>query len=203
MKKRNLYLNQLINFKDKPFIKVITGIRRCGKSSLLTLFEEHLFSEGVKADHIIRINFEAIEFDTIRTYKNLHTFVKSKMTSNKEKHYLLLDEIQQVVSWEKAVNSFLVDSNVDIYLTGSNAYLLSSELSTLLSGRYVEIKMQPLSFKEYLDFIESYSPNNLNALFEDYLEYGGLPTVIELKDHPDTIGPFLTCLLYTSDAADE
>lgn len=197
MKKRDLYLNQLINFKNKPLIKVITGIRRCGKSSLLELFEDHLFSEGVKADHIIRINFEVIEFDAIRTYKDLHAFVKSKMTSSKEKYYLLLDEVQQVASWEKAVNSFLVDSKVDIYLTGSNAYLLSSELSTLLSGRYVEIKMQPLSFKEYLDFIEYYNPNNLNALFEDYLEYGGLPTVIELKDHPDTIGPFLTGIYNT------
>lgn len=197
MKKRDLYLNQLINFKDKPLIKVITGIRRCGKSSLLALFEEHLLSEGVKADHIIRLNFESIELDAVRTYKDLHAFIKNGMASNKERYYLLLDEVQQVESWEKAVNSFLVDSNVDIYLTGSNAYLLSSELSTLLSGRYVEIKMQPLSFREYLNFIEAYTPSNIRELFQDYLEYGGLPTVVELKDHPATIAPFLSGIYNT------
>jgi len=197
VKKRDLYLNQLANFKDKPLIKVVTGIRRCGKSTLLALFEEYLLGDGVKADQIIRINFEAIEFDEITTYKALYTYIKSKMTGSKEKYYLLLDEVQQVMSWEKTVNSFLVDSNVDIYITGSNAYLLSSELSTLLSGRYVEIKMQPLSFKEYLDFNDFDKSDNINALFGDYLKYGGLPTVVELKDHPDTIAPFLTGIYNT------
>ena len=144
MKKRDLYLNQLIQFKDKPLVKVITGIRRCGKSTLLSLFEMYLQSCGVPEDHVIRMNFESFEFDEIRKYTHLYAYIKGKMTCLDEKYYILLDEVQQVESCEKVINSFLVDSNVDIYITGSNAYLLSSELSTLLSGRYAEIKM-PLS----------------------------------------------------------
>lgn len=189
MKKRDLYLTQLLSYKDKPFIKVITGIRRCGKSTLLSLFEEHLLDNGIRPEHIIRMNFESFEFDEITTYKELHTAIHNKLKNNKDKHYILLDEIQQVPSWEKVINAFLVDANVDIYLTGSNAYLLSSELSTLLSGRYVEIKMQPLSFKEYLVFIEN--NGDLQGQFNQYLKYGGLPTTVELIDSPDTIGPFL------------
>ena len=141
MKKRDLYLTQLVQFKDKPLIKVVTGIRRCGKSTLLSLFEEHLRNSGVRDDHIIRMNFEAFEFDKITTYVHLYNYIKNRMTIPNQKYYIILDEVQQVESWEKAINSFLVDSPVDIYITGSNAYLLSSELSTLLSGRYVEIKM--------------------------------------------------------------
>ena len=191
MKNRNLYLKQLIQFRDKKLIKVITGLRRSGKSTLLSLFENHLIASGVKNDHIIRMNFESFEFDEITTYKELHAYINKRIMDKNKKHYILLDEVQQVSSWEKVINSFLVDSNVDIYITGSNAYLLSSELSTLLSGRYVEIKMLPLSFKEYLDFLESDHENNLTEKFNLYLEYGGLPTVVELLDHPHTIGPFL------------
>ena len=197
MKKRDIYLNQLINLKDKPLIKVITGIRRCGKSTLLSLFEEYLFQNGALPNRIIRMNFESFEFDSILSYKELYAYIKSKITNNIEKYYILLDEVQQVESWEKTINSFLVDSNVDIYITGSNAYLLSSELSTLLSGRYVEIKMQPLSFKEFLDFNATTPADDIGKLFEDYLTYGGLPTVIELKDHPDSIGPFLNGIYTT------
>ena len=191
MKNRDLYLTQLIKYRDKPLIKVITGIRRCGKSTLLSLFKNHLIESGVLKDHIIRMNFESFEFDDISSYKELHTYIKNKLVNNFDKHYILLDEVQQVASWEKVINSFLVDANVDIYITGSNAYLLSSELSTLLSGRYVEIKMQPLSFKEYLDFTETDRKDNLQEKFNKYLEFGGLPTVVELLDHPETIGPFL------------
>lgn len=191
MKKRDLYLTQLIKYRDKPLIKVITGIRRCGKSTLLSLFEKHLIESGVSKDHIIRMNFESFEFHDISSYKELYSYIKDKLVTPVDKHYILLDEVQQVESWEKVINSFLVDANVDIYITGSNAYLLSSELSTLLSGRYVEIKMQPLSFKEYLNFIESNEKDNLQVKFNKYLEFGGLPTVVELLDHPETIGPFL------------
>jgi hypothetical protein len=190
MKDRDLYLKQLIDFKDKPLIKVITGIRRCGKSTLLTLFENHLIENDVAKDHIIRMNFESFEFDKISNYRELHNYVQSRITTTTDRHYILLDEIQEIPSWEKAVNSFLVDAKVDIYITGSNAYLLSSELSTLLSGRYVEIKMQPLSFKEYLEFTES-DNSTLQDKFKKYMEFGGLPTVVELLDRPDTIGPFL------------
>lgn len=191
MKNRDLYLKQLILYRDKPLIKVITGLRRCGKSTLLSLFENHLFENGVSNDHIIRMNFESFEFDEITSYKELHAYIKKRLINNIDKHYILLDEVQQVSSWEKVINSFLVDANVDIYITGSNAYLLSSELSTLLSGRYVEIKMQPLSFKEYLDFIENNNDQNLQEKFNQYLKFGGLPTVVDLMDNPDTIGPFL------------
>lgn len=191
MKNRDLYLTQLISFRDKPLIKVITGIRRCGKSTLLSLFENHLIESGVSNDHIIRMNFESFEFDEISNYKELHAYIKGKLVNDIDKHYILLDEVQQVESWEKVINSFLVDANVDIYITGSNAYLLSSELSTLLSGRYVEIKMQPLSFKEYLNFTETDVQGSLQEKFNKYLEFGGLPTVVELFDHPETIGPFL------------
>lgn len=191
MKNRDLYLNQLIQFKDKKLIKVITGLRRSGKSTLLSLFENHLVASGTDKEQIIRMNFESFEFDEITSYKELHTYIKNLMNDTKKKHYILLDEVQQVSSWEKVINSFLVDANVDIYITGSNAYLLSSELSTLLSGRYVEIKMQPLSFKEYLDFLELDKEKNLTEKFNQYLQYGGLPTVVELLDNPDTIGPFL------------
>ncbi len=190
MKNRDLYLNKLIQFRDKPLIKVITGIQRCGKSTLLHLFEKHLLETGISADYIIRMNFESFEFNDVTNYKELHTLIQNRLTNKDECHYLLLDEIQQIPSWEKVVNSFLVDANVDIYLTGSNAYLLSSELSTLLSGRYVEIKMQPLSFKEYLDFTGD-NKEALPQLFANYLRYGGLPTITDLLDRPDTIGPFL------------
>ena len=191
MKNRDLYLNQLIQFKDKKLIKVITGLRRSGKSTLLSLFENHLITSGVDRNHIIRMNFESFEFDEITNYKELHTYINERILDPNKRHYILLDEVQQVFSWERVINSFLVDANVDIFITGSNAYLLSSELSTLLSGRYVEIKMQPLSFKEYLEFLDSDKEMSLPEKFNQYLEYGGLPTIVELLDNPDTIGPFL------------
>ena len=191
MKNRDLYLNQLIQFKDKKLIKVITGLRRSGKSTLLSLFENHLITSGVDRNHIIRMNFESFEFDEITNYKELHAYINKRILDPNKRHYILLDEVQQVFSWERVINSFLVDANVDIFITGSNAYLLSSELFTLLSGRYVEIKMQPLSFKEYLEFLDSDKEMSLQEKFNQYLEYGGLPTIVELLDNPDTIGPFL------------
>ena len=191
MKNRDLYLNQLIQFKDNKLIKVITGLRRSGKSTLLSLFEHHLISSGINEKQIIRMNFESFVFDDITNYKELHAYIKEHIIDSTKKHYILLDEVQQVSSWEKVINAFLVDANVDIYITGSNAYLLSSELSTFLSGRYVEIKMQPLSFKEYLDFLELGEDMTHKEAFNQYLQYGGLPTVVELLDNKDTIGPFL------------
>ena len=191
LKNRDLYLNQLIQFKDKKLIKVITGLRRSGKSTLLSLFENHLITSGVDRNHIIRMNFESFEFDEITNYKELHAYINERILDPNKRHYILLDEVQQVFSWERVINSFFVDANVDIFITGSNAYLLSSELSTLLSGRYVEIKMQPLSFKEYLEFLDSDKEMSLPEKFNQYLEYGGLPTIVELLDNPDTIGPFL------------
>ena len=191
VKNRDLYLTKLIMYKDKSLIKVITGLRRCGKSTLLYLYERYLLDQGINEKNIIRINFESFEFDQITTYRELHAYIKSKMIHSDDKTYILLDEVQQVASWEKVVNSFLVDENVDIYITGSNAYLLSSELATLLSGRYVEIKMLPLSFKEYMAFTNEHNHGDEKLAFNHYLEFGGLPTVVELLDRPETIGDFL------------
>ncbi len=176
---RPIYLNQLINFKDKDLIKVITGIRRCGKSSLLELFAQYLKSQNIKDKNIIQINFESLEYDNL-TYKDFYELIKEKSNKANGKLYLLLDEIQKLESWELAVNSLRVDLDVDIYLTGSNAYLLSSQLSTYLSGRYVEIKMQPLSFKEFLTFYDL-TDKTKEEQFNLYLQFGGMPGLKDLN----------------------
>ena len=179
MKNRDEYLKKLIVFKDKSQIKVITGVRRCGKSALLELFKEYLLKEcNADAKNIVQINFELEEFRNIVDSTDLYDYIKERIKKTKGTVYLLLDEIQVVKNWEKAVNSLNIDSDVDIYITGSNAYLLSSELSTFLSGRYVEIKMLPLSYKEFLDF------NNLESSrenFDLFLKYGGMPAVSEYE----------------------
>ncbi len=144
LKKRDYYLNKLICFKDTEPIKVITGIRRCGKSSLMKLMIQYLKKTGIEDDQIIEMNFESYEFQKMNT-DNIYSYVKEKIVNGK-KMYLFFDELQCINSWEIVVNSFRVDFNCDIYVTGSNAYLLSSDFSTYLSGRCVEIKMLPLSF---------------------------------------------------------
>lgn len=201
MKKRELYLNKLIKFKDKPFIKIITGIRRSGKSTLLKLFKQYLLDNDVAEKDIIYINFESIKFDDIKNYKSLYEYVKTHANEH-NKFYLLLDEIQEVTSWEKAINSFMVDFDVDIYITGSNAYLLSSELSTLLSGRYVEIKILPLSFKEYINFMGEDTEGNVSIqsiqdYFQLYLKYGGLPAITQLNNNEEMIQSFLSGIYNT------
>ena len=170
---RPTYLNKLLSFKDHDLIKVITGIRRCGKSSLLMLFAEHLISEGVSKDNILQINFEDLQYGNM-SYLELNDFIKAKLSKTQGKFYILLDEIQKIEKWELAVNSLRLDEKTDIYITGSNAYMLSSQLSTYLSGRYVEIKMQPLTFKEFLDF-HADSDMSLEAKFNAYIKYGGMP----------------------------
>ena len=194
MIKRDNYLKRMIDAKDTEFIKVITGVRRSGKSTLLLMFKEYLLSEKVKEENIIYINFESAKFDDIRNYKDLYKYVEEKI--KKEKVYLLLDEVQNVESWEKAINSFKVDFNIDIYITGSNAYLLSSELSTLLSGRYIEIKIYPLSFKEYLTF-NNYDNLNLLDKFNEYLKYGGLPAITLIKDNNELVLSYLNDIYNT------
>ena len=194
MKQRAQYLNQLVAFRDKSMVKVITGVRRCGKSSLLDLFERHLLDTGVPKTAIIRMNFESLDYDEIKTYRQLSDAV-SKLLRPDGMNYILLDEVQQVGHWEKAVNSLRLLNNTDIYITGSNAYLLASELSTLLSGRYVEIRMLPLSFREYLDFNDY--KGDVQARFNQYLEYGGFPGVTELRDHPASIMPMINGIYNT------
>ena len=178
MKNRDIYMKTLLEFKDKNIIKIVTGIRRCGKSTLLKLFSSKLLESGVPKENIVEMNFESMQFLNINSYTTLYNEVKSRIPA-KGKTYIILDEVQMVPRWEKAVNSFQVDFDADIYITGSNAYLLSSELSTLLSGRYVEIKMLPLSFKEFLDFNAFEQTVSIDERFQVYLKYGGLPAVSE------------------------
>ena len=150
MIERKEYLDQLIRFKDKDLIKVITGIRRCGKSTLFDLYEEYLITNGVEKDQIVRINLEnPIYNELLNDYLKLYEFVTKKLNT-KKKNYVFLDEVQNVKEFQKACDGLYINKNVDLYITGSNAYLLSGELATLLSGRYIEIKMLPLSFKEYV-----------------------------------------------------
>ena len=191
---REQYLKRMIDAKDTKFIKVITGVRRSGKSTLLLMFKDYLIKNKVNEKNIIHINFESAIYDDIKNYKDLYNFVKEKI--KKDKVYLLLDEVQNVESWEKAINSFQVDFNIDIYITGSNAYLLSSELSTLLSGRYIEIKMYPLSFKEYLNF-NSYDCNDLEDKFNEYLRYGGLPAITLIKNNDEVVLSYLNDIYNT------
>ena len=179
---RETYLKKMIDAKDTEFIKVITGVRRSGKSTLLLMFKNYLHDNGIDDKNIVYINFESGLYDDIKDHKSLYNYVKDRI--NKNRMYLLLDEVQNIENWEKTINSFKVDFNIDIYLTGSNAYLLSSELSTLLSGRYLEIKMYPLSFKEYLLF-NSYDNNNLEEKFNEYLKYGGLPAITTIKNNDE------------------
>jgi len=179
MIKRELYLEQLRPFIDKPLIKVLTGIRRSGKSAILMMLQDELTQRGIDDENIVYINFESMEYTEIDNAKSLYTFVKSKL-KNKLKYYILLDEIQEVKSWEKAINSFLVDFNVDIYITGSNSNLLSSELATYIAGRYIEINVTPLSFQENLEFQKILSGTDISDIKKEFIRFmrlGGFPIV--------------------------
>ena len=184
----------MIDAKDTEFIKVITGVRRSGKSTLLLMFKDYLVHHHVKEENIIHINFESAMYDDIKNYKDLYQYIQKRI--GKDKVYLLLDEVQNVEAWEKAINSFKVDFDIDIYITGSNAYLLSSELSTLLSGRYIEIKMYPLSFKEYLVF-NQYDNQNIEDKFYEYLRYGGLPAITLIKNNDELVLSYLNDIYNT------
>ncbi|MBS1781535.1 MAG: ATP-binding protein [Bacteroidetes bacterium] len=182
---RPSYLEEIKPFIDKPQIKVITGIRRSGKSNVLVLLKKELFAQGILAEQIITINFESFVNAEILSASKLYQFVKDEIQTH-QKYYLLLDEIQEVNDWEKAVNAFLVDFDVDIYLTGSNSHLLSSELVTYLAGRFVEISVYTLSYKEFLDFRQHYFTEKQNEqnLFSHYLRMGGFP-VIHSANYPE------------------
>jgi len=186
----------MIGLKDNSLVKVITGVRRCGKSSLLDLFEQHLLESGVNSSSIIRMNFESMEFDDIRDYKALNSYVTERITGN-GKTYVLLDEVQTVLEWERAVNSFRLDKTLDIYITGSNGHLLSSELSTLLSGRYIEIHMLPLSFLEFLDFNGLDTTGDIDKHFNLYIRRGGLPGVTELGGNDAVIRDYINGIYNT------
>ena len=180
MIKRNLYLEEIKKYINKPIIKVITGMRRSGKSMILKLIQEELQNIGIVKENIIYMNFESLTFMDIKDFEALYKHIIEKTSNKKGKIYILLDEIQEVKGWEKAINSFLVDLDVDIYITGSNANLLSSELATYIAGRYVEIKIYPLSFQEYIDFVSENNKENslsLDEYFSQYMNFGGLPGI--------------------------
>ena len=191
MIERNEYLDELKRWKDKDLIKVITGIRRCGKSTLFELFIDYLKQTGVKDDHIISINLESPEYD-FKDYKELYDYVNEKIKDN-DMYYVFLDEIQVVEKFEKAVDGLYIKKNVDEYITGSNAYLLSGELATLLSGRYIEIKMLPLSFKEYADY---YKSEGDEKLYLKYVNSSSMPYALKL-DSQDEIDKYLDSIYNT------
>ncbi len=178
---RDEYLNVLKRFKDKQLIKVVTGIRRCGKSTLLEMFQEYLKENGVEESQIISINLEDLEYNFVVDYMTLYKYINEQLKNNK-KYYIFIDEVQKVDMFQKAVDSLYIKKNVDLYITGSNANLLSSELATLLSGRYIEIKMLPLSFKEYK---EAYKELNNDDLYQKYISVGSLPYTTALDTEDD------------------
>lgn len=225
---RQAYIDKLIAFRDQPIIKIITGMRRCGKSTIMALYKEYLLSEGVTPENIISIRFELMEFEDINDYKEMYAFIKSKIPAT-GRTYILLDEIQMIKCWEKAIDSLFAEDVADIYLTGSNSELLSSEIATMLSGRYITIKIWPLSFREYMLFVlarqqketrqynslkrvqrkELNQENNIALDLKRYIRFGALPTIPFLPQEREMVMAFLEGvyhsviikdILYSSDA---
>lgn len=186
MVQRKEYLEKLIEWKDDDVIKVVTGIRRCGKSTLLIQYQDYLKSIGIEENQIIAVNFEELEYEELCDYKKLYAYIKDRLVADKIT-YIFLDEIQKVPSFEKVVDSLYVKPNIDIYITGSNAYMLSGDLATLLTGRYVEISMLPLSFSEYMQL----SDKDKESAFADYIKYGGLPFVATMDRTDDKVDTYL------------
>ncbi len=186
MVKRKEYLNKLIEWKDEQVIKVVTGIRRCGKSTLLLQYQDYLRENGVLDEQIISLNFEELENEDLLDYKALYSYIKERICNDKMT-YIFLDEIQNVLSFEKAIDSLYVKDNTDVYITGSNSYLLSGELATLLTGRYVEISMLPLSFAEYKELTDK---SNDDA-FSEYMRYGGMPYVASMSKTEEKVNTYI------------
>lgn len=191
MIERNEYLNALKKWKDKDLIKVVTGIRRCGKSMLFELFISYLKQSGVKEDHIISLNLESPEYN-FNSYMELYNYVNDKIVDN-DMYYVFLDEVQVVDKFEKAVDGLYIKKHVDVYITGSNAYLLSGELATFLSGRYVEFKMFPLSFKEYANY---YNSDGDEKLYLKYINNSSMPYALML-DSQDEVDKYLDSIYNT------
>ena len=186
MVERKEYLEHLIQWKDEQVIKVVTGIRRCGKSTLLLQYQEWLKASGVSDEQIVTINFEELEYEELQDYKKLYAYLKDRLCKGKMT-YIFLDEIQKVSAFEKVVDSLYVKPQVDLYVTGSNAYMLSGDLATLLTGRYVEIKMLPLSFYEFMEITGSGQEQGLS----EYMRDGGLPYVAVMDLTPEKVETYL------------
>ena len=185
---RTEYLQKLIYFKDKQLIKVVTGVRRCGKSTLLEIFQDYLKANGTDASQILTINLENFDFFALHNPESLHTYIKKRLQPDKMT-YIFIDEIQHCAEFPTVIDSLYIRNNVDIYVTGSNAYMLSGEIATLLSGRYVEIKMLPLSFKEYVKATDE--TNNLSQSYRNYVRHGSFPYTLALGDNEVAIREYL------------
>lgn len=182
------YLNKLIAWKDKQLIKIVTGVRRCGKSMLLEIYQDYLKNQGVTDQQIIAINFEDLDYEELTDYKKLYSYLKERLVPGKMT-YIFLDEIQNVNDFPKVLDSLYIKKNVDIYVTGSNAYMLSSEIATMISGRYVQIEMLPLSFKEYME--STGNMNDRGIKYTEYLENSSFPYALQLKNQPNEIREYL------------
>lgn len=194
---RENYLEKLRQLKDKHIIKVISGVRRSGKSTLLELFRKELIKSGIKENQVQSINFEEAKNVNLANWKELHDEIESKLIGNKM-NYIFLDEIQNVKEFEKMVDSLFVKKNVDLYITGSNAYFLSSEFSTLLSGRQMEIKLLPFSFSEYIDILGKKNLTDYQKLFINFLKNGGFPQSVEMFNENNNLGiDYLSGLYHT------
>ena len=188
MIERPEYLKELKKFKDKDLIKVVTGIRRCGKSTLLEIYKNSLIEEGISKEQIISINLEDLKYNFIKDYMDLYNYINDMLKEDK-KNYVFIDEIQIIPNFQKVADSLYINKNVDLYITGSNANLLSSELATLLSGRYIEIKMLPLSFKEYKETVDM---KDLEEIYTKYISLSSFPYTVQLEE--DEIGKYLGSL---------
>ena len=195
MYNRKYYIEQISKWRDKPLIKIITGLRRSGKSTLIKLYMEELFKKGVSKQHVFYINKESLEFETIKTYNELYKEVRKRWKENKRKLYLFIDEVQEISEWEKAVVSVHSEGLADVYVTGSNARIFSKELATLLGGRYIQIPIFPLTFSEFLVFrgISQYSEDDFN----EFIEYGGMPGIHHLHWERQIIYEYISAIYDT------
>lgn len=184
---RSAYIEKIFAYKDTPFVKILTGVRRCGKSTILQMIIKKLKETGIPEEQILSYNFDSLQYEEIKTAKALYKEIQSRLIPEK-RTYLFLDEVQEVTDWEKAVNSFLQDFDVDIYITGSNSRMMSSEISTYLTGRYVSFRIFPLSFSEYLEFKKTYTKvGTTHSELADYLKMGGFPAVHLQKYTPEEV----------------
>lgn len=194
MIERKEYMSALNRWRDKKTVKVVTGIRRCGKSSLLRMFRERLLAEGIETSQIQDINFEDIDNEPLLDYRALYSHVKASLRPDKM-NYLFFDEIQMVDGFQRVVDSLFLLDNVDIYITGSNAYLLSGEIATLLTGRYVEIRLFPFSFSEYITGLPS--GISMESAYREYIEYGAFPYILQIRDNKEMVREYLSGLYNT------
>ena len=191
------YLEQITPFFDKPVIKVITGIRRCGKSTFLKLIINSLTKQGIVSENILLINKDSLEFDSITDYKQLVKYVNDKFSAIKGRKYLFIDEVQEIAGWEKALSGFLADNTADLYITGSNSKMLSSELATYISGRYIEFKLYTLTFLEFLKFRNISDQEKFEAEFSTFMKFGGFPGIHHMELDDEVIGQYISSIYST------